>query len=183
MKNAILLHGTGSNPNSFWFPIITHFLRNRGYETWIPFLPKCEDPDLKIQLPFILERGKFSEETVIIAHSAGCPLTLALLEEIDVKIEKAILVAGFIKPLKAFPRAKTILKKTYNFATIQKHCAEFFIINSTDDPWGCDDKQGKLIFDNLGGTLIIKNGHGHMGSREFNQPYEKFPLVEKLMEL
>ncbi|MCK5069632.1 MAG: alpha/beta fold hydrolase [Desulfocapsa sp.] len=183
MKNAILLHGTGSNQDSFWFPSINNHLRKLGYEVWIPDLPGHDDPDLTIQLPFILEKGDFNKETVIIAHSAGCPLTLALLEEIDVKIKKAILVAGFIKPLTAFPRSKPILKETYNFSKIQDNCSEFFMINSTDDPWGCDDKQGRLIFDNLGGTLIIRNGHGHMGSRAFNQPYENFPLVEKMIEI
>ena len=183
MKNAIILHGTSSNPNSFWYPGIKNFFENCGYDVWVPFLPKPDKPDLEIQIPFVLKGGKFNEETVIVAHSAGCPLTLALLETLDIKIKKIILVAGFVKPLNDLPSVKTILKKNYNWKKIQNSCSEIFIINSNDDPWGCNDKQGKLMFDNLGGTLIVKNGHGHMGSDDYNQPYKEFPLVEKLIEL
>ena len=56
------------------------------------------------------------------------------------------------------------------------------LINSDNDPWGCDDKAGKFIFDNLGGTLIIRHGEGHMGSNTFNQPYREFPLLLELIE-
>ncbi len=54
-------------------------------------------------------------------------------------------------------------------------------IHSDNDPWGCSEKQGKEMFDKLGGTLIIKHGEGHMGSDSFNQPYKKFPLLVKLI--
>lgn len=81
MKNAILLHGTGDSPNSFWLPYIKNALENRSYSVWAPQLPNHESPNLEIQLPYILQHAKFSSETVIIAHSAGCPLTLAVLEK------------------------------------------------------------------------------------------------------
>ena len=35
---------------------------------------------------------------------------------------------------------------------------------------------------NLGGTLIIRHGEGHMGSSKFNQPYKEFPLLTKLID-
>lgn len=59
---------------------------------------------------------------------------------------------------------------------------EIIFINSDNDPWGCDDKQGRKMFDKLGGTLIIRHD-GHMGSEKFNQPYREFPLVVKLVEV
>ena len=46
----------------------------------------------------VLEHGKFKRETIIIGHSAGCPLTLSILENIDVSMRKIILVAGYARP-------------------------------------------------------------------------------------
>ncbi len=97
MKNAILFHGGSCTPNSYWLPSIKKFLEKHGYSVWAPQLPKPEAPDLKIQLPFVLKNATFNNETVIIGHSSGCPLILSILENIGVKINKAILVAGYAR--------------------------------------------------------------------------------------
>ena len=75
-----------------------------------------------------------------------------------------------------------ILQKNYNWELIKQHVGSSIIINSVDDRWGCNDKAGKFIFDNLGGTLIIRQGEGHMGSETFNQPYREFPFLLELVE-
>jgi hypothetical protein len=181
MKNAIILHGSGETPNSFWIPYIKEDLEKKGYEVWIPQLPDADAPVLSKWLPLVLEGGKFSKETVIISHSAGGPLLLSVLEKIAVKIKQAILVAGFSYPLSG-DTAKDILQDSYDWQKIKDNVEDIIFINSNNDPWGCDDKQGKLMFDNLGGTLIVRDGEGHMGSDKFNQPYREFPLLTKLID-
>ena len=180
MKNAIILHGSGETPNSFWIPYIKTDLERKGYEVSVPQLPDADFPVLSKWLPPILKDGKFSEETIIISHSAGCPLTLSVLENISIRIKQAILVAGFSQPL---PDNTTIdiLQDSYNWQKIKNNVQDIIFINSNNDPWGCDDKQGRIMFDNLGGTLIIRDGEGHMGSNKFNQPYREFPLLAKLV--
>ena len=182
MKNAIILHGAGGTPKSYWIPKIKEFLEKRGYEVWVPQLPDSEVPNLKTQLSYILEKGKFDGKTILMGHSAGSPLVLSILEKIKVKIAKAILVSGFYQELKQAKKIN-ILQKEYNWKTIKSHVNEIFFINSDDDPWGCDHKQGLGMFEKLGGTLIIRHGQGHMGSEHFNQPYRDFPLLEKILEL
>lgn len=192
MKNAIMFHGSGETPNSFWYPNIKKFLESKGYEVWAPQLPNPEAPDLKFQLPFVLKNAKFDSETIIIGHSSGCPLILAVLENIGVKVRKAILVAGYARKLgkvtdpqlkKEEEDANPILQNKYNWDKIKANAKDIVFINSDNDPWGCDDKEGDYMFRNLGGTLIIRHGEGHMGSGSFNQPYREFPLLEKLLEL
>ena len=39
------------------------------------------------------------------------------------------------------------------------------------------------MYRKTGGTLIIREGEGHMGSDSFHQPYTKFLLLEKLLEM
>ena len=180
MKNAIILHGTSSKPESFWFPSIKKFLESKGYEVWVPSLPNPDKPSLGIQLPFVLKNGKFNGETILIGHSAGATLILSILENIKVRVNKAILVAGYAK---SNPKnePQPILQKEYDWKKIKMNVKKIVFINSDNDPWGCDDKHGRYMFNNLGGTLIIRHGEGHMGSDSFNQPYKEFPLLERLL--
>ncbi len=182
MKNAIILHGTSCTPNSYWLPSIKKFLEKNGYEVWVPALPNSDKPDLKKWLPLVLEQGKFSQETILIGHSAGGPFVLSILQNINVQIHKAVIVAGYDK-LKNEGDNPLILQDSYDWAKIKQNVKDIIFINSTDDPWGCDDKEGLDLFHHLGGTLILREGEGHMGSDTFKKPYTTFPLLEKLLEL
>ncbi len=181
MKNAIILIGSGETPESFWYPFVKSELEKRGYSVFTPMLPDNEMPDISKTLPFVLKNCKFDENTVIIAHSAGCPLTLAVLENINVKIKQAVLVAGYSTSI-GTEKGNGALQKSYNWKKISANVQDIIFINSDNDPWGCDDKQGKNMFDHLGGTLIIRHGEGHMGSNRFNQPYKEFSLIVELIE-
>lgn len=181
MKNAIILHGGGNTQDAIWFPYVKKELEKRNYEVWLPYLKSEDELNLKEVLPFVLKNGKFTRETVIIAHSDGCPLTLAVLEKINIKVKQAILVAGYATIPSSLVSNKT-LQANYDWQKIKKNVEEIVFIHSDNDHWGCDDKQGKYMFEKLGGTLIIKHGEGHMGSVKFNQPYKKFPLLISLIE-
>lgn len=180
MKSASIFHGTGGTPEHFWFPYLKQQLENRDYAVWLPQLPDTKKPNIGVWLPFAIEGGKYTSDTVLVGHSAGCPLILSLLEKIPTKVALAVLVAGFTEPLDDDP--EPILQKEYDWNRIRSHANHFIFINSDNDPWGCDDTAGRKMFDKLGGTLIVRNGEGHMGSDSFNQPYRKFPLLPALID-
>lgn len=182
MKNVIILHGTSETKSSFWFPWLTKELKKLGYFVSLPKLPDADKPDLKKWLPIALKE-KYTTETIFIGHSAGCPLELSVLENIDVKIRKAILVAGYARPKSDDPKPEAILQNKYNWKKIQGNVGDIIFINSDNDPWGCTDIEGRYMLDNIGkGKLIIMKNEGHMGSDKFNQPYKKFPLLLKLVD-
>ena len=182
MKNVIIFHGSGETSQSFWYPYIKRELEARGYVVAIPHLPDSEiDPDLKKCLPVVLAQN-YRKDTILIGHSSGCPLILSVLENIDIKIKLAILVAGFSTALPGDDGVNPILQESYNWPKIANHVEDMIFINSDNDPWGCDDKQGKQMLENLGkGRLILKKGEGHMGSDRFNQPYKEFPELLTLV--
>ncbi|MBI2011439.1 alpha/beta hydrolase [Candidatus Daviesbacteria bacterium] len=97
MKNVVILHGTGETKDSFWFPWLTKELEKRGYSVSLPQLPDANHPGIKKWLPVALKET-YTPETVLIGHSAGCPLQLSVLENLDLKIKQAILVAGYARP-------------------------------------------------------------------------------------
>lgn len=181
MKNAIILHGTGETPESFWYRYVQANL-TMFHQAWLPQLPDKDKPTVEKQVSFVLKNGVFSDETVIIAHSAGVPLGLAIIESLDIKIRQAFFVAGFIEPLKGGEEGPNlILQKIYNWEKIKSNVKDIILIHSDNDPWGCDYKQGLKMFEKLGGKLIIMSGQGHFGSNVFSQPYKEFPFLLKLI--
>ncbi len=184
MKNAIILQGAGETQSSFWLPYLKKELERGGYSVWLPQLPDNDNPNLKNTLPYVLKNGEFNKETVMVGHSAGVPFILSTLENIKVKIKLAIMVAGLIEPStndKSINNwQENFLQDKYDWKKIKANCKQFVFINAANDPWGCNDRQGRKMFDKLGGTLII-NEEGHMGSVKFNQQYKKFPLLVKLI--
>ena len=108
IKNAIILHGTKTKPNEFWFPWLKKVLEEKGFEVWLPELPRADKPNRQDWLPFILENGKFTKDTVIVGHSAGAQIIPSVLEKLDVKIKQAILVAGYAKALPKPQKVKTV---------------------------------------------------------------------------
>ena len=143
-------------------------------------MPNADKPNLKEWLPFVLKDGKFTENTVLIGHSAGCPLILSILEKIEVRIKQAILVAGFSEPLKEIDK-EPVLQASYDWKKIKEHVQDIVFISSDNDPWGCGDKAGRKLFNHLGGTLIIMHDQGHFGSDTYKQPYKEFPLLLKII--
>src|SRR5579885_1191208 len=178
MKHVIIFHAMGATPESYWYPYIKNVLEKKGYTVAIPRLPNTDKADKAEWLPVALKE-KFDEETIVIGHSAGCPLILSILERIHVKIKQAVLIAGFFEPL-AIP--EPILQDHYDWPQIKEHCADFIFINADNDPWGCDEKTGRKLLDHVGGKLIIPKGEGHMGSDKFHQPYKEFPFLLKLID-
>ncbi len=179
MKNVVIFHGSGETKNSFWLPYIEKELIGEGYSVSIPQLPDADNPILAKWLPRALKEN-FDKETILIGHSSGCPLILSVLENIKVKIKKAILVAGFWQ-IKPGDPPSNMLQDHYTWKKIRDHSKEFVFINSDNDPWGCNDKQGREMYDKLGGMLVIWH-QGHMGSDTFNQPYKEFPFLLKLVD-
>jgi len=164
MKNAIILHGTGETPESFWYRYIQANLTWYNH-VWLPQLPDKDKP------------------TLIIAHSAGVPLALSVIECLDIKIKQMVLVAGFIEPLKeGVDGPNFILQEKYNWDKIKSNVDDVILIHSDNDPWGCDHAQGLKMFNKLGGKLVIMHGQGHFGSNTFNQPYKEFPFLVRLID-
>lgn len=179
MKNASIFHGTGESPKHFWFPWLKSELEKKGYNVWLPELPDAESPEIKTWLAYALKNGTFNSETVLVGHSAGCPLILSILENLDIQIKQAILTAAFFEKLPKI-KVEPILQDSYNWPKIKSNSKKITIINSDNDPWNCDDKVGQKLAGFLGAKLIIRHD-GHFGSATYNQPYKQFPLLLTLL--
>lgn len=175
-RRAIILHGTGGNPDVCWYPWLAERLRARGYTVEVPHHPGINVEPIATFLPKVLDGHSFDEETILVGHSGGAALLLALLEHVDVTVAQAILVAGYCT--RPNTEEEPVLQQSYDWAAIRSHVRDIYFINSRKDPYGCDDRQGRAMFERLGGTQIVRDD-GHFG--DYNQPYDRFELVDRLI--
>ncbi len=173
-RRAIIFHGTGGNPDVAWYPWLAGRLTARGYEVEVPHYPGVNVEPIAEFLPQVLAAHKFDEETVLVGHSGGAALLLALLEHVTV--DQAILVAGYCT--RPNDSEEPVLLSRYDWDAIRAHVRDPYFINSRNDPYGCDDTQGRAMFDRVGGTQIVRDD-GHFG--DYNQVYDEFPLLDRLI--
>lgn len=175
-RRAIIFHGTGGRPEYCWYPWLGQQLAGRGYAVDIPHYPDLNSEPIATFLPKVLASHGFDENTVLVGHSGGAALLLAVLEHIDAPVSQALLVAGY--STQPNTNDEPVLQKDYDWPAIKAHVADLYFINSRDDPYGCDDTQGRSMFEQLGGTQIVRND-GHFG--DAGQPYETFELLDRLI--
>ncbi|MFC8300714.1 alpha/beta hydrolase [Micromonospora orduensis] len=175
-RRAIIFHGTGGNPDVCWYRWLAGRLEARGYAVEVPHYPGINTEPVATFLPKVLDGHTFDEDTVLVGHSGGAALLLALLEHVGVTVAQAILVAGYCT--RPNTSEEPVLQESYDWAAIRSHVRDIYVINSREDPYGCDERQGRAIFERLGGTQIVRDD-GHFG--DYDQPYERFELLDRLI--
>lgn len=191
IKQAVIFHGSGEGPNSYWIPYMRQGLEGKGFQVITPQLPDDLDnlgnPGLDLWLPEAL-KIPYENTKLLIAHSAGVPLALSVLERLQgITVAQAILVAGFCSPreIDEFWGKNPMLQESYDWDRIRARVGKLVCLNSDDDPYTCDTRKGQEIVDSVGSgkaRLIVMKGQGHMGSDNFQQPYKEFPLLLSLIE-
>ena len=128
-------------------------------------------------MPQVLAHHTFDEDTVLVGHSGGAALLLAVLAHIEARVDQAILVAGYCT--QPGSEDEPVLQDAYDWSAIRAHVRDLYAINSREDPHGCDDQQGRAMFERLGGTQIVRDD-GHFG--DIDQPFESFELLDRLID-
>lgn len=183
MSNAILLHGTGgSDVDYFWFADTKNHLESLGYSVWWPLLPSTDHPELKETRNYIKQNmPTLDEDSIIIGHSSACPVILDVLQENDLTVKQVILVGGFYEEIDDKGTSARMLPASFDWDRLKPKAQEYILINSDNDPWGCNNVQARKASLKLHGTLIVPAGQGHMGSITFNQPMKEFDLLKRLI--
>lgn len=190
MKNLLILHGSYVNPNKNWYKYIAKQAKEKGYEVHIPQLPHADKLNLLEVYNFLLDKKYINNETVVIGHSSGATLILGILQrlETDIKIKKAILVAGLVDAhltdelFKAVPKSHydNLFPKNWDWEKIKKSCREFVVFHSPTDPY-VQMRHAETLKDKLNAKLIIVPDGSHFSVSTGGERYREFPqLVEYL---
>lgn len=185
MKNALILHGTGSNSKGNWFPWLKKELEGRGWKVWAPDLPNADYPNIKEYNKVILDNKDwvFDRDSVLIGHSSGAMAILGLLQALPEgkSVDTCILIGSFIST-EADPdwdKMKGLFEEPFDYESIKKKARHFVFIHSQDDPY-CPPEQAEFLSEKVGGELIMKEHEGHFNLKK-SPKYKKFPLVLEIL--
>ena len=115
-RRAIIFHGTGAHPDVVWLPWLRRRLSERGFVVEAPHYPHLNVEPIATFLPKVLASHTFDEDTVLVGHSGGAALLLAVLEHVDTTVAQAILVAGYCTTLG--DEEEPVLQDSYDLSLI-----------------------------------------------------------------
>lgn len=183
MKNALILHGTSSNPTENWFAWLEMKLKAAGWKTWVPDLPLAEKPNVGRYYQFIFNNNwQFTSESILIGHSSGAVAILGILERLpaDVQVDTCYLVGAFKDDL-GWDSLRELFTKPYDFAKIKTKAKKFVFIHSDNDPH-CPLAGAQFLATKLDGELLVQKGQQHFSVSTFGEAYRQFPFLLKLIE-
>lgn len=184
MKNALILHGTGDSPEANWFSWLENELNQRGFNVWLPQLPRADKPNIKRYNKYLLanKNWQFDQDLIIIGHSSGAVAILGLLQALpkNTKVDTCILVGSFNDDL-GWEDLNELFLEPFDWEKIKSKAKKFIFVHSDNDPY-CPLEHAKLQAKKLGAELIIKPGQEHFSISPGGSKYKKFPFLLKLLK-
>ena len=183
MKNAIIVHGSFGHPKENWIPWLKAELEKNGYTVTVPAFPCGDEQNFDSWMEVIHPHlDEMDEETVLVGHSIGPAFILGILEKLEHKVAKAVLVSGFLGLLgnETFDAVnKTISAREFDWEKIKANAGQFVLLQGTDDPYVPTEKATELG-EFLGiEPIMIENG-GHLNE---SAGFTEFPrLLEEILK-
>ncbi len=169
-KRVFIIHGWDGYPEEGWFPWLKKELEARGFNVFVPQLPKPEEPRINNWVPKLKEAvGNPDEQTYFVGHSMGCQTISRYTESLpeNTVVGGAVFVAGFFKRLTNIETddvsrsvCEEWLKTPLDLNKVKSHLKKSIAIFSDDDPYVPSDNQDD--FKNLlGSKIIVEHAKGH----------------------
>ncbi|HPR09630.1 MAG TPA: NUDIX domain-containing protein [Candidatus Saccharibacteria bacterium] len=188
MNKAIILHGTLGSPEGNWFRWLEAELKDKGIEAWLPQLPRAEQPKLSEWLEFVAENCPFAidEQTLVVGHSSGALLALALSGYIQQPIGAVVGVSAFYKigvPIVATDWGPNAALFDYepDWDFIRGTVNNRLLLHSDDDPY-IPLEVAKSLAARLEAELITIPGQGHFNLEKSEVYYRNDILLSLLRE-
>jgi uncharacterized protein len=167
MKEIVIVHGTGGDPEENWFPWLAEEVRKRGHRAILPTFPTPEGQELDRWLAVLEEEvGELTPDTVLVGHSLGAGFILRALERSDAKVAATFLVSGFVGELgqEGFdPLNAPFFRDEFDWDRIQGSSSVFQAYLGSDDPY-VPRAKGEEVAAFLGIPLIVIDGGGHLNT-------------------
>ncbi|MFA5211115.1 MAG: alpha/beta fold hydrolase [Patescibacteria group bacterium] len=129
--NYLFIHGFSSTGLGNFRKWLKQELENRGHNVTTFDLPNTDKPNVIEQTNYILNNFNCDENTIIVAHSLGGPVTYRLLEKINKKVAKVVLVDPVVFP-EFVDRERSAVDTSdsfkFDFELVKNKCDDFVIL-------------------------------------------------------
>lgn len=177
---VVILHATGADPTSHWYPWLAEELKKLGHEVWVPDLPGSDVPQIDKYNEFLLSSGWDFKDNLLIGHSSGSVEIMGLLQALgeNVTINSGVLIGTFRGDLGW--KALKGVDVPFDYKSIGQKSGKFIVIHSDDDPY-CPLDGAKWVADQLNASLKIFHGMGHF-STKLDPRFDKFPELLDILK-
>lgn len=171
MKRAVIIHGTGGNPQGNWFPWLKGRLEAAGYEVWVPKMPNNETPNRQVYNDFLFGAGWDFTDNIVIGHSSGAVSVLNLLmDERCPHIKLGVPVGAWAhmrdSDLESPERFDNLFPPNgFDFKRITSQTDELVYIHGDNDPF-CPLDQAKWLAAQTNSEIIVIPGGKHLRGAE-----------------
>ena len=175
MKNYFIIHGSFGHSKENWFPWLENELKNRGrvfnldypvgdgyqnYDNWEKVLNEI--------------KNHINEESVFICHSIGCVFLVKYCIKNQIKIGKAIFVAGVNNQLGQHKEFDDVNKTmfTNNAKDFHHLCSNRICFYSNNDPYIKLEKLKEFAKEVNAQEILIENA-GHFNEKAGYTKFEE----------
>ncbi len=175
-RTALIIHGTGGNPEGNWFPWLKLELEKAGWSVVAPRFPTPKGQNMGGWLDaFDRAFDGAGPIPVLIGHSLGAAFALRLIEKRDLSPEGLFLVAGFAGAIGNShydALNASFLADPFHWEIIRARAGRIFCYFGDNDPY-VPLKAGLELADALcTAPTLIKNG-GHLNAESGFTKFEK----------
>ena len=155
-KKVLILHGWNGSDFPHWQAQLASDLIKENYEVHFPELPNKDFPEFQQWKEFVKKEVEYFKPNMVVCHSLGNVIWFHLLEELDIFLDKLMLVAPVrqdcdIQELKTF--------FPYKIPTNLK-AKEVIMAVSDNDPYLSLEEAMKLQQElNIGMKIMENAGH------------------------
>jgi predicted alpha/beta hydrolase family esterase len=165
--HAVIIHGTGGNPEENWFPWLAEQLRQAGAIVSVPQFPTPEGQTVEAwSAKLDAEMGELPAGTVLVGHSLGVGFILRLAERATAPLGGIYLVSGFIGEIGQpdfDPLNAPFFVDAFDWRAIRDNAGHIRVYNSDTDPYVPLSK-GEELARALETELTVVHGAGHINT-------------------
>lgn len=177
--NIYLFHGTGSTPESGWFPWLKRELVQRGHQVIVPAFPTPEGQTIAEWQAVLHRYPEPQSDSILVGHSAGATFALRVLERLKHSVQATFLVAGVTAPMgnDFDPILQDFLAQPFAWSKIRQNGGVMHVFHSSDDPY-VPLAQAQTITEHTGATTHFATKAGHFNA---SSGYREFPDLLQLI--
>lgn len=158
-KRVLILHGLGGSDFPHWQANLARDLIKENYIVSFPAFPSRNNPKLEEWKDFLKKELAYFKPDIVVCHSLANVLWFHTCDELDIKLEKLILVAP-VSRNRSIEEAKTFYP--YPIAKDLK-ASQIIMIGSTNDPYMSEEETRELQI-KLNVDIKIMENAGHINA-------------------
>lgn len=170
-KRVLILHGLGGSDYPHWQAHLTADLIKENYVVSFPAFPSRDNPKLHEWKEFLKKELKYFNPDIVVCHSLANVLWFQTSDELDIELEKLLLVAPVSK--------NRVVKEAASFYPYKTpkslKAKEALMIASTNDPYITLEESIELEKElDIGIKVLEEAGHinASSGFGRFEEAFE-----------